>query len=235
MIERGKINMNEEPQVQYTPPQAAPKKEKKVGKILGLILLALVLVTATAFCVYTWQQNQFSSQKKDLENQLASAKAANDAKEQPPATDTRPAHEQAPPKMATETTCNADELTLSLAQGDGGGAGTLNQLIVLTNTSKRTCILGGFPGVSLVNDNGNQIGSPATRAKNYTEKKLTLNPDNQAKATLSFQDQGNFDAGTCKTGATKLRVYPPNDTGYLSVASPMITAWCPGFEISPVQ
>lgn len=227
--------MNNEPQTQQTSSQQSPKTERRTVKIMGLILLVLALITATAFCVYTWQQNESNAQKKDLESQLAAAKASYDAKEQSPTTDSRPAHEQAPPKVISETTCNADELSLSLTQGDGGGAGTLNQLIVLTNTSKRICILGGFPGVSLVNDNGNQIGSPAVRAKNYTEKKLTLNPGGQAKATASFQDQGNFDAGTCKTGATKLRVYPPNDTGYLSIASPMITAWCPGFEISPVQ
>jgi len=228
--------MNEEPQVPFTPPQPVSKKEHKVGKILGLILLVVILITATAFCVYTWQQSQFSGQKKDLESQLAAAKLAYDTEKKSSASDTsRPAHELTPPKVATETTCNADELTLSLAEGDGGGAGTLNQLIVLTNAGKRTCILGGFPGVSLVNDNGNQIGSPAERAKNYTEKKVTLKPGNQAKATVSFQDQGNFDAGTCKAGATKLRVYPPNDTGYLSIASTMITTWCPGFEISPVQ
>jgi hypothetical protein len=227
--------MNEEPQTQYTPSQPTPKKERRALKILGLVLLMLALITATAFCVYTWQQNESNAQKKDLETQLAAAKAAPSTSRQASPTDNRPAHEQTPPKETTETTCNADELALSLAQGDGGGAGTLNQLIVLTNTSKRICILGGFPGVSLVNNNGNQVGTPAARAKNYTEKKLTLNPGGQAKATVSFQDQGNFDDGTCKTGATKLRVYPPNDTGYLSIASTMITAWCPGFEISPVQ
>lgn len=226
--------MDEKPQTQYTSSQQTPKKERRTLKVLGLILLILALITATAFCVYTWQQNESNAQKKDLENQLAAAKASHDTSQQS-STDNRPTQEQAPPKTATETTCNADELALSLAQGDGGGAGTLNQMIVLTNTGKRICTLGGFPGVSLVNDNGNQIGSPAERAKNYTEKKLTLNPGGQAKATVSFQDQGNFDNGTCKTGATKLRVYPPNDTGYLSVASPLITAWCPGFEISPVQ
>lgn len=228
------MQMNEKPQTQYTSSQQTPKKERTIFKVLGLILLILALITATAFCVYTWQQNESSAQKKDLESQLAAAKASHSTDQQP-STDDRPTHEQAPPKTVTETTCNADELTLSLAQGDGGGAGTLNQMIVLTNISKRICILGGFPGVSLVNDNGNQIGAPAVRATNYTEKKLTLNPGGQAKATVSFQDQGNFDNGTCKTGATKLRVYPPNDTGYLSVASPLITAWCPGFEISPVQ
>ncbi|HMI09407.1 MAG TPA: DUF4232 domain-containing protein [Candidatus Saccharimonadales bacterium] len=227
------MDMNEEDTTtQYTPPpsQPAPKKGKKAGKVLGIILLILVLMAGTAAGVYMWQQNELNDQKADFDSKLAAAQA-----EKTPAKETRPAQELTPPKVATETTCNADELTLSLTNGDGGGAGTLNQVLVLTNSGKRTCTLVGFPGVSLVNDNGNQIGSPADRSKNYTEKTLTLKPAETAKATVVYSEQGNFEPGTCKTGATKLRVYPPNDTGYLSIASPMITAWCPGFETSPVQ
>ena len=229
--------MNEEltpESTRYTPPpsQQAPKKGSKAGKVLGLILLILVLVTATAACVYMWQQNELSKKQQEFDSKLAAAQAAKTPAKD---TDTRPAQELTPPKVATETTCNADELTLSLTAGDGGGAGTLNQVLVLTNSGKRTCTLKGFPGVSLVNDNGNQIGSPADRSKNYTEKSLSLKPAATAKATISYSNSANFGDGVCKTGATKLRVYPPNDTGYLSIASPMITAWCPGFETSPVQ
>lgn len=229
--------MNEEPQQYYTTPPPMPRKSHKAAKIISLILLVILLVAATAYGVYAWQQSQFASERQLLESKLAAetAKNAKSETQDSDKTSDRPSQEQTPPKTVTETTCNADELSLSFSQGDGGGAGTLNQMIVLTNTSKRTCILGGFPGVSLVNDNGNQIGSPAERAKNYVEKKLTLAPGNQAKATVSYANSANFDAGTCKTGATKLRVYPPNDTGYLSVASPMITTWCPGFAVSPVQ
>jgi hypothetical protein len=227
--------MNEEltpESTRYTPPplQPAPKKSSKAGKVLGMILLILVLMGAAAAGVYMWQQNELNKKQQEFDSKLAAARA-----EKTPTKDTSPAQELAPPKVATETTCNADELTLSLTNGDGGGAGTLNQVLVLTNSGKRTCTLVGFPGVSLVNDNGNQIGSPAGRAKNYSEKSLSLKPAATAKATVSYSEQGNFGAGVCKTGATKLRVYPPNDTGYLSVASPMITAWCPGFETSPVQ
>jgi hypothetical protein len=224
-----------EPKEEYTPPafQPTPQKKGKAGKVIGLIVLVLVLMAAAAAGVYMWKQNELTSQKSDYDSKLAAAEAK---KEMTPVADTsRPAHELTPSKTETATTCNADELTLTLENGDGGGAGTTNQLVVLTNSGKRTCTLFGFPGVSLVNDNGNQVGKPADRAKNYTEKTVTLAPTKQAKATLSFEDPSNFDAGECKTGATKLRVYPPNDTGYLSVASTMVTAWCPGFDISPVQ
>jgi uncharacterized protein DUF4232 len=228
--------MNDDSTTQYTPPtlQPAGKKGSKAGRVLGMLLLILILMAATAAGIYMWKQNELTAQKKDFDSKLAAAQAEKSTDKTPTA-DSRPAHELTPPKVATASTCNADELTLSLTNGDGGGAGTINQVAVLTNSGKRTCTLFGFPGVSLVNDNGNQVGSPADRAKNYTEKTVTLKPTEKAKAVISFSDPGNFEAGKCKTGATKLRVYAPNDTGYLSVASPMITAWCPGFATSPVQ
>jgi hypothetical protein len=136
-------------------------------------------------------------------------------------------------KTSTETTCNADELSLAVAPSANGGAGTIVYDLTLTNMGKRTCTLGGFPGVSLVNDNGNMIGTPAERASNYTEKKLTLAPATKVKAEMATSNSANFSDGQCKTGVTKIRVYPPNDAGYLSVAS-TVTSWCPGFKISPV-
>lgn len=142
--------------------------------------------------------------------------------------------EKAPAKLATDTTCNADELGLTTQEDvAGAGAGTIGYDVILTNIGKRTCMLGGFPGVSLVNDNGNQVGSPAERATNYTEKMISLAPGAKSKSVVSISSSGNFPTGKCTMGATKLRVYPPNDTGYLSVAT-AIDAWCPGFEVSPV-
>jgi hypothetical protein len=238
-MDQNNLEPSVEPKEEYTPPvfEPTPKKKKKAGKVIGLVLLILVLMAGAAAGVYFWKQSELSSQKSDYDAKLAAAEAkkSDTSDTKTPTDNSRPAHELTPPKTETSATCNADELTLSLEDADGGGAGTLNKAIVFTNSGKRTCTLFGFPGVSLVNDNGNQIGKPADRAKNYTEKTVSLAPTKTAKAIVSYSDEGNFDAGTCKDGATKLRVYPPNDTGYLSIAAPMIAAWCPGFEISPVQ
>jgi hypothetical protein len=147
---------------------------------------------------------------------------------------TSPSSNQAvPSKTVTETTCNADELELSVQDSAESGAGTIAYDLIFTNVGTRECILGGFPGVSLVNENGNMVGAPAERAKNYTEKKLTLAPKTQVKAVVSTANSTNFTDGQCKEGATKFRVYPPSDTGYLS-AMTSVGSWCPGFTISPV-
>jgi hypothetical protein len=201
----------------------------KAKKIIIITLVVIVILAIGGLGGYFLGQNHKNQEvdKAKQATQNAMAKDIAKAKE-----DTKKAAPLTPPKTMTETTCNADELSLASSVSDAA-AGTVSYDITFTNTGKRACTLGGFPGVSLVNDNGNQIGSPAQRATNYIEKKLTLTPNQKVKAVVSVANDGNFDPGVCKEGATKLRVYPPSDTGYLSVATD-IDAWCPGFEISPV-
>jgi hypothetical protein len=194
-----------------------------------LVVLALGLGGAGGYYMTQMSKQKEIEAAKDTAKQDALKQVETDKVKEEASTQAK-----APAKKKTDTTCNADELTLSVAtSATGSGAGTIAYDLILKNTGRRTCILGGFPGVSLVNDNGNQIGSPAERATNYTEKTLSLTPNKMVKAVLSTSNPVNFSDGQCKTDATKVRVYPPNDTGYLSVASP-VSAWCPGFMISPV-
>lgn len=221
------------PQTSSTPPQTSPfqqPKKSKAGKVILIILLVLALIAggvAAGWYVGKMEKDKAVEDAKSTAKQEALQDAAKNTKEPEP-------QSSAQAKTTNETTCNVDELSLSMKASSESGAGTLAYELVFKNTSQRTCILGGFPGVSLVNENGNMIGSPADRAKNYEEKKLTLAPGKEVMATLSVSNSTNFDAGECKEGAAKLRVYPPNDTGYLSVASSPITSWCPGFMTSPV-
>ncbi|MDX2776526.1 DUF4232 domain-containing protein [Streptomyces caniscabiei] len=205
---------------------------KNVVWIIVGVVLALTLGVGGGY--FMGQQNK--------EQEISSAKqaAADEAKLQaeteaakPKEDDDKTPQEKAPAKVATDATCNADELTLGMENSGDSGAGTLAYTVVLTNSGQRTCTLFGFPGVSLVNDNGNQIGTPAERATNYVEERLTLQPGTKVKSVLSIANSANFTDGQCKPGATKLRVYPPNDTGYLSTATE-ISSWCPGFIVSPV-
>ena len=196
----------------------------KALKIIGLAVLIIIVaagIAAGGYFLAVWHTND----KTQTETKTTSDTTTNT---------TRPAHELAPAKATALTTCNADELSLSTAESSQSGVGTLAIDLVFTNTGKRDCILGGFPGVSLVNDNGNQVGKPADRATNSVEKTVTLKPGGAAMATLYYEDEGNFDDGECTEGATKIRAYAPNDAGYVSIAQTAVTAWCPGFEVSPI-
>lgn len=113
----------------------------------------------------------------------------------------------APPACATSA------LKVSIGDGGGGAAGTFYSRIEFTNTSSASCTLYGYPGVSLLDGSGAQIGQAAQRSPGNPTALVTLAPAATAVATLGQVDSAAFPAATCKqvTSAT-LRVYPPNQT-----------------------
>jgi hypothetical protein len=123
--------------------------------------------------------------------------------------------------------CLASQLTVTLGAGSGSGAGHAYPDLVLTNKGTTTCTVKGYPGVSFVgNGNGTQLGAAATRqAAGVPITTLTLAPGAAAHAQLSITMAGNYDAATCnpKT-ADGLRVYPPDETHSVFVATTSYTA-----------
>jgi hypothetical protein len=98
-----------------------------------------------------------------------------------------------------------------------GTAGTIYQVIVLTNTSASSCTLYGYPGVSFVtSQGGSQVGAPATRNRAVQTTQVTLAPGGKANALLAVHDAGAYP--DCQlTTADWLRIYPPGDYGSLYV------------------
>ena len=191
----------------------------KALNIVGISVLVIGIAGVVAWGGYAlanWQNEQVKNASDNTNNSGGSAATV-------------------PTKPTVDTTCNTDELSVAAKVADAPGAGKLAINIVFTNSGSRTCKLFGYPGVSLVNDNGNQIGQPASRQNGVEEKTLNLTPGATAQATVTYVEEGNFDPGTCSDGATKIRVYPPNDVGYISVTEDAVTSWCPGFMTSPVQ
>ena len=58
--------------------------------------------------------------------------------------------------------CATSQLTGTLG-GSDAAAGSLYRYLVLTNHSSTACHLTGYPGLSMLNAGGQQIGQPATR------------------------------------------------------------------------
>jgi type II secretory pathway pseudopilin PulG len=207
------------------------REPRKGPKALVWILIIILVLAGGAVAGYFYGQYQ---KNKEVEQARVDAQTAAQA-EIDKAKAEAEKQKTAPEKTETSATCNADELSLALESADAA-AGTYSYNLTFTNTSSRNCTLFGYPGVSLVNDNGNMIGSPAERTENSQELTMTLEPQGTVKAVLYAANSDNFSAGQCSEGATKLRVYPPNDTGYVSVATvETLTSWCPGFEVSPVM
>lgn len=112
--------------------------------------------------------------------------------------------------------CLASDLHAQLG-GSQGTAGTIYQVIVLTNTSASSCTLFGYPGVSFVtSEGGSQVGAPAARNRAVKSTQLTLAPGTKANALLAIHDAGAYP--DCRlTSADWLRIYPPGDHGSIYV------------------
>ena len=108
--------------------------------------------------------------------------------------------------------CTADDLGvwLAVAQLDGA-AGSVYYPLQFTNLSRHACAMRGFAGVSAVDRNLHQLGSPAGRAHMVPVRTVVLAPGRTAHAVLRYGDVTVSTAPGCHpTFRTfELRVYPP--------------------------
>ena len=113
---------------------------------------------------------------------------------------------------ASVPSCSTSNLRITLGAG-GAAAGTDFTVIDFTNSGGTSCTLYGFPGVSLTNSSGAQIGAAATRNPSKPSTLITLAPGAKANATLGVANAENYPASACKpTAAAKLKIFPPNQT-----------------------
>ncbi|GAA2262865.1 hypothetical protein GCM10010430_54120 [Kitasatospora cystarginea] len=138
---------------------------------------------------------------------------------------TVPAAQAAP---ATPT-CQAAGLSLSVGQ-EQGAAGSILVPVNFTNTSTRTCALRGFPGVSVLDVNHHQIGSPASRDGSPVTT-VAVRPGRTVSATIRTNDAGTGLA--CQRTSDYLGIYPP--AGFQQMLIPYRLQVCGVFETGPVQ
>lgn len=123
-----------------------------------------------------------------------------------------------PTAAAADDVCTADMLSAVLETAMGGGAaGSVYRQIIFTNTADEECEITGYPGVSYVDAEGNQVGAPADREPSGDSPLVLLEPGASAIAPLQQTQAENYGADCQLTETVGLRVYPPNDTGSLIV------------------
>jgi len=123
-----------------------------------------------------------------------------------------------PATAAAACATSALLVRLGVAEGYAGGA---DYVIDFTNQSGAACTMYGYPGVSLVTGPPYaQIGLAAQRDSTAPVKLVTLIPGAMATAELQVVDAHNFSPQICRpVTATHLRVYPPNQTTPVYLAS----------------
>jgi hypothetical protein len=109
--------------------------------------------------------------------------------------------------------CTALDLGAWVAVGQGNGAaGTIYYPLEFTNLSGHTCSLFGFPGVSVIDRNGHQLGSPANWIRTTAPHAVILRPGATAHTMLAYHDAVVGTEPGCNPvySAFLLRVYPPD-------------------------
>jgi len=114
--------------------------------------------------------------------------------------------------QAATPRCTTNDLKATVHL-DQGSAGHVEGSIVLRNTSKQTCSVRGYPGVSFVDGDGHEIGPSAKRSGAGSVRTITLKPNKYAKAPLRVANVANYDKDACEpVPANGFRVYPPDET-----------------------
>jgi Protein of unknown function (DUF4232) len=112
--------------------------------------------------------------------------------------------------------CTAGDLGAWVAVTQGNGAaGSIYYPLQFTNLSRHTCAMRGFPGVSAIDRNGHQLGSPARWGRLVPARAVVLAPGATAHTILQYSDATVTTAPGCyPTFSTfELRVYPPGQYG----------------------
>jgi hypothetical protein len=121
-----------------------------------------------------------------------------------------PATAATPVRSAPSTPmCATSQLSAALG-GSDAGAGNLYRYLVLTNHSGSTCHLTGYPGLSLLDSSGKQIGAPASRQP-LGYQPVVLRPGGSASDTIHTINH----MGKCLPTSAELRIYPPGNRASL--------------------
>ncbi|MGH3170236.1 MAG: DUF4232 domain-containing protein [Trebonia sp.] len=114
---------------------------------------------------------------------------------------------------ASSAACSTNDLKITIGDDGGGAAGSFYSAIDFTNTSKASCTLYGYPGVSLRDSSFGQIGAAAVRGTTTAPSVVTLAPGATGNAVLRMTDPGVYSPGTCHQATSSyLMIYPPNQT-----------------------
>jgi len=120
--------------------------------------------------------------------------------------------------------CTASNLGAWVAVSQGNGAaGTIYYPLEFTNLSHHTCYLYGYPGVSALDVNGNQLGSPASWGSRAGARIVNLAPGATAHTLLGYHDVVVGTSPGCAQVklAVNLRVYPPGQRSATLAAFPV--------------
>jgi hypothetical protein len=114
------------------------------------------------------------------------------------------------PGATGPATCKTADLKVTLGAGEGA-AGSQYRPLRITNDAGSACYLYGFPGVSIIDGEGQQVGKPADRYGPQASGRVVLKPGQREQVTLRIVNAENYGDQCHLVDATGIRVYPPGE------------------------
>jgi hypothetical protein len=140
------------------------------------------------------------------------------------------------PTVAGPPECATAALRVKIGSSNGA-AGTIYYDLVFTNVGTATCLLQGYPGVSLVSAgsaSGSQIGADAKRDSVTPSRQIVLATGQTAHAVLGVTEAGDFPASKCNpVTAHWLKVFPPDQT--VAAYAPFTTQTCASTSVPTLR
>lgn len=116
------------------------------------------------------------------------------------------------------TECATDKLSAAVRE-DQSGAGQRYASIVLTNASKKSCTVTGYPGLQLVGASGQSIATRVVRKKIPVPSTVKLAVGASASSAIAFSVVANGaepTEGPCRPAPSSVQVIPPDQTTSIS-------------------
>lgn len=165
------------------------------------------------------ETNPPSSAAESTTEESEAAPEPSDPASTQPAETSEPTESSAPSQTATaaDGVCTAGMLDAVLeTQMGGGAAGSVYRQLIFTNVSDEECEITGYPGVSYIDADSNQVGAPADREP-ADSPEVVLEPGASAIASVQQTRAENYGAECQLTDTAGLLVYPPNATDSIVV------------------
>ncbi|HEX5146683.1 MAG TPA: DUF4232 domain-containing protein [Conexibacter sp.] len=98
------------------------------------------------------------------------------------------------------------------------GAGQRQAKLILTNVTRRTCTLAGYPGGQLLGARNRDLPTSVVRNTARRAGVVTLAPGASAKTLLQWAvipGTGDRQSGECEPTPARIEITPPNASGHL--------------------
>jgi Domain of unknown function (DUF4232) len=133
---------------------------------------------------------------------------------------------QAARNNGTPARCKSTAVRAWVGEPGNGTAGSTYYELELSNISKHTCTVFGYPGVSAIAQGDRQLGSAAVREDPGTSQLITLASGETAHFQLRITDVGVYSRKACDpVTAVGVQVFPPNDFNS-QIVTPFVFSAC---------